>query len=457
MSYKFRVMSYLSDIKKSLAAAFLLLCGLAACSDEADMPVPGEGESIKVPISFSLLDEGTLTTRADYKPSPDDGESYGDEVRKNRVDMVDVYVYHRAADGGYRSDIADFEKGATYSFPVEDKGKDAWPRFEASGEIEMSSSQEYRLTAVAYSKEERKEKPFSMTGYRLEHAEIQTDVARGYNCPELFFGTVVWGTPSGNTWVDADTIFTYNDAKNDKTRQLGGWLYRGVAGIELTFYNVHDTVVGIDLLADTVYTKVHARYYDDFVSAYAAQKDTEKKHFFLGAMAEVGSKRDSVDADGDKICYTGTQTPIQLSNYKLVGPNLLTNITTSLSVRIKSEYKDVNEETKERYTYARLRLKENSTIPGPDPDPDTKTIPDGDGTGTGIITDPPSSNPEDPDADDPLAPFRVKYIRNNYYTIEGDYNKLITQQYTLRVIVNPNWDQKVSLTLEEAGDGTSGQ
>lgn len=447
-----------------MAAAFLLLGGLAACSDEADMPVPGEGESIKVPISFSLLDEGTLTTRADYKPSPDDGESYGDEVRKNRVDMVDVYVYHRAADGGYRSDIADFEKGATYSFPVEDKGKDAWPRYEASGEIELSSSQEYRLTAVAYCKAEREEKPFSMTGDRLEHAEVQLtsfdneflegdDSYPEYNCPEHFFGTVVWGTPSGNTWVDADTIFTYNDAKNDKTRQLGGWLYRGVAGIELTFYNVHDTVVGIELLADTVYTKVHARYYDDLVSAYAAQKDTEKEHFFLGAMAEVGSKRDSVDADGNKVCYTGTQKYIQLSNYKLVGPNLLTNITTSLSVRIKSKYEDANGETKEHYTYARLRLKENSTIPGPDPD--TRTIPDGDGTGTGIITDPPSSDPEDPDADDPLAPFRVKYIRNNYYTIEGDYNKLITQQYTLHVIVNPNWDQKVSLTLEEAGDGTS--
>ena len=442
-------MSYLSDIKKSLAAAFLLLGGLAACSDEADMPVPGEGERIKVPIAFNLLNVGELTTRV----SPDDDHSYGDAVRKNTVNAVNIYVYNRDTDGSYRDYTDGFALGSTYTLPVQDLGEEEWPRYVASGEIELSSSQEYRLTAVAYCKDEREEKPFSMTGDRLEHAEIKTDGGYDYNCPELFFGTVVWGTPSGNIWVDADTIFTYNDAKNDKTRQLGGWLYRGVAGIELTFYNVHDTVVGIELLADTVYTKVHARYYDDLVSAYAAQKDTEKEHFFLGAMAEVGSKRDSVDADGNKVCYTGTQKYIQLSNYKLVGPNLLTNITTSLSVRIKSKYEDANGETKEHYTYARLRLKENSTIPGPDPD--TRTIPDGDGTGTGIITDPPSSDPEDPDADDPLAPFRVKYIRNNYYTIEGDYNKLITQQYTLHVIVNPNWDQKVSLTLEEAGDGTS--
>ena len=32
------------------------------------MPVPGEGESIKVPIAFNLLDVGSLTTRV----SPDD-------------------------------------------------------------------------------------------------------------------------------------------------------------------------------------------------------------------------------------------------------------------------------------------------------------------------------------------------------------------------------------------------
>ena len=452
MSYKFRIMSYLSDIKKSLAAAFLLLCGLAACSDEADMPVPGEGESIKVPISFSLLDEGTLTTRADYKPSPDDGKSHEDEVRKNRVDMVDVYVYHRAADGKYRSDIADFEKGATYSFPVEDKGKKAWPRYEASGEIEMSSSQEYRLTAVAYSKEERKEKPFSMTGDRLEHAEVQltsfdNEFLEGesnaglypeYNCPELFFGTVVWGTPSGNTWVDADTIFTYNDAKNDKTRQLGGWLYRGVAGIELNLYNVPDEVQSIELLADTINTKVHARYYDDFLSAYSQEKDFNHSRFVLGKASENTSFRETYkDADGTE----------HTEGFRIIGPNLLTKICTSLTVRIKK--------TDNSYEYARLRLKETGTeIP-------TKTIPvdeEGNptGNGTGIISgnDLPT-NPEHPEEDDPMAPFRVCYVRNNYYKIYGDYNKLLTEQYTLRVIVNPNWDQKVSLTLEEAGDGTS--
>lgn len=119
MNYKFRVMSYLSDIKKSLAAAFLLLCGLAACSDEADMPVPGEGESIKVPIAFNLLDVGSLTTRV----SPDDNHSYGSNVRPNTVNAVNVYVYSRDADGSYRDYADGFTLGYTYTLPVQDLGE----------------------------------------------------------------------------------------------------------------------------------------------------------------------------------------------------------------------------------------------------------------------------------------------------------------------------------------------
>ena len=148
MSYKFRVMSYLSDIKKSLAAAFLLLCGLAACSDEADMPVPGEGESIKVPIAFNLLDVGSLTTRV----SPDDNHSYGGNVRPNTVNAVNVYVYSRDADGSYRDYADGFTLGYSYTLPVQDLGNKKWPRYVASGEIEMSSSKEYRINAVAYTK-----------------------------------------------------------------------------------------------------------------------------------------------------------------------------------------------------------------------------------------------------------------------------------------------------------------
>ena len=110
------------------------------------MPVPGEGESIKVPIAFNLLDVGSLTTRV----SPDDNLSYGGNVRPNTVNAVNVYVYSRDADGSYRDYADGFTLGYTYTLPVQDLDEEAWPRYVASGEIEMSSSKEYRLNAVAY-------------------------------------------------------------------------------------------------------------------------------------------------------------------------------------------------------------------------------------------------------------------------------------------------------------------
>ena len=100
--------------------------------------------------------------------------------------------------------------------------------------------------------------------------------------------------------------------------------------------------------------------------------------------------------------------------------------------------------------YARLRLKETGVK--------TKAVPPDDGPGIGIIPDsgdPENPNPEDPEDPDPEAPYRVCFKRNNYYEISGDYNKLMTRQYTLRVTVNPYWDADVSLSLDKVEeDGT---
>ena len=444
MSYKFRVMSYLSDIKKSLAAAFLLLCGLAACSDEADMPVPGEGESIKVPIAFNLLDVGSLTTRV----SPDDNHSYGGNVRPNTVNAVNVYVYSRDADGSYRDYADGFTLGYTYTLPVQDLGDKKWPRYIASGEIEMSSSKEYRINAVAYTKEESGEASFKLNGSLFRQAEIElnqrmnsNDIPDYYH-PELFFGTVLYN--------DTDSIFSYDLVKNNKAG-LSGWLYRGVAGIELTLYNIPESIMSIQLLASKIYTKVKSRYYNDFISAYGEveNKDNNIRRYVIG----------EAKVEEDEELLKEYDTPYYC---KIVGPNLLTNICTILGVRI--EYEPVGNETWPSYSYTRLRLKETSSVPGvpyyPEDDEDltTRTVPDDDGLGTGIIPDNDlPTDPEHPEEDDPLYPFRVCFMRNNYYKIEGNFERLNQQKYTLRVIVNPNWDQKVSLTLEEAsGDSNNG-
>ena len=430
MSYKFRVMSYLSDIKKSLAAAFLLLGGLAACSDEADMPVPGEGERIKVPIAFNLLNVGELTTRV----SPDDDHSYGDAVRKNTVNAVNIYVYNRDTDGSYRDYTDGFALGSTYTLPVQDLGEEEWPRYVASGEI------------VAYTKEESGEASFKLNGSLFRQAEIElnqrmnsNDIPDYYH-PELFFGTVLYN--------DTDSIFSYDLVKNNKAG-LSGWLYRGVAGIELFLYNIPNNVKDIKLVASEINTKVHARWYDDFVSSYEkiGQELIDENSIVLG--------HGIIEVDGDSkyenknIC-------------RIVGPNILTNICTILGIVIATETESGDGTMKTEYSYARLRLKETSSVPAvpyyPEDNEDitTKTVPDDDGLGTGIIPDNDlPTDPEHPEEDDPLYPFRVCFVRNNYYKIEGNFERLNQQKYTLRVIVNPNWDQKVSLTLEEAGDGTS--
>ena len=406
------------------------------------MPMPGEGESIKVPIAFNLLDVGELTTRV----SPDDNLSYGGNVRPNTVNAVNVYVYSRDADGSYRDYADGFTLGYTYTLPVQDLDEEAWPRYVASGEIEMSSSKEYRINAVAYTKEESGEESFKLNGSLFRQAEIElnqrmnsNDIPDYYH-PELFFGTVLYN--------DTDSIFSYDLVKNNKAG-LSGWLYRGVAGIELFLYNIPDNVKDIKLVASEINTKVHARWYDDFVSSYEkiGQELIDGDSPVLGH--GIIEKDENSKYENKNIC-------------RIVGPNILTNICTILGVVITTETESGDGNMKTEYSYARLRLKETSSVPGvpyyPEDNEDitTRTVPDDDGLGTGIIPDNDlPTDPEHPEEDDPLAPFRVCFMRNNYYKIEGNFERLNQQKYTLRVIVNPNWDQKVSLTLEEAGDGTS--
>ena len=448
-----------NNIKRGLSIIncqlfIVLLLGLLACSDEMEVPdtLP-EGETARVPIAFNLQDVGDgLTTRV---PS-NEGPSCGNAVRPVRVDKVDVYLYSRPADGNYYGDNAlGFTRAGKYTFAVVDNKGDDLPRYVAEGWVELSGSKEYRMTAIAYNSEEVKNKPFTVTGDSFEDAAIQLTAITNtydnnnnnpteYNAPELFFGTVLA--------FDRDTLFTYDDVKGEEAA-LSGWLYRGVAGIQLSLFNVPEEVTKIELLADTIYTEVGARYYDDFLYAYEPQKEEAYKRFALGE-DEVGTSwNDFEDKAKEDEAIKETLEDIEAAVdetileevknkriFHIVGPNLLTDICTSLSVRITEKKDDVTTETK----FARLRLKETGTEV-----PVTKAAPDG-GPGTGIVEDYQiPDDPENPDANDPNAPFRVCFQRNNYYQIVGDYEKLLTQKYTLRVLVNPNWDGNVELSLEK--------
>lgn len=310
----------------------------------------------------------------------------------------------------------------------------------------MSSSKEYRINAVAYNTSKSGDNSFQLNGSFFKQAEIElinpTEQANKQDQyhPELFFGTVLF--------EDTDSIFTYERTKNNKAG-LSGWLYRGVAGIELFLYNIPDNVKEIKLVASEINTKVHTRWYDDFVSSYEkiGQELIDENSIVLGH--GIIKEDENSKYENKNICH-------------IVGPNILTNICTILSIVIATETESGDSTMKTEYSYARLHLKETSSVPGvpyyPEDNEDitTKTVPDDDGLGTGIIPDNDlPTDPEHPEEDTPLYPFRVCFVRNNYYKIEGNFERLNQQKYTLRVIVNPNWDQKVSLTLEEAGDGTS--
>lgn len=402
----------------SILALFSFL-QIVSCTKEND-DVTKVSETKEVPVSFSFQAVGGLTTKA--------GETaptyhYAREVA---VDRVKLYVYKRASDAVYTNDEEGFSldegKGRVLT-AVEQNGHDdnmtGQPHFVAQGTLQLESGYDYRITALGYSEAKGESKLFKLNNGFFRTAEVElTDTE--YKTPELFWGNVVT--------IDNDSIFSYETA-TDPNMELSGWLYRGVAGVELTLSNVPENVQSIELMADSINIKSKARYYDDFLETYEMKKNTDHTHYLLG-------KWDRGDMKVVQKC-------------KIIGPNLF-DICTSLSLRIKLK----NDNGVESYQSARLRIKEKGASTDDNVSSQslgTKAIPDDGGNGTGIIPggeDTPE-NPENPDDPD-KNPFTVCFKRNNYYQIEGDYEKLMTNELNITVIVNPNWDADISLTLGEA-------
>lgn len=392
---------------------------IVSCTKEDD-DVTKVSETKEVPVSFSFQAVGGLTTKAGETPP---AYHYAREVA---VDRVKLYVYKRATDAVYANDEEGFSldegKGCMLT-AVEQNGHDdnmtgqntTQPHFVARGTLQLESGYDYRITALGYSEAKGESGLFKLNNGFFRTAEVElTDTE--YTTPELFWGNVVT--------IDNDSIFSYETA-TDPDMELRGWLYRVVAGVELTLNNVPENVQSIELMADSINIKSQARYYDDFLETYEMKRDYKHEHYLLGEW-----KR----GDMQEACT-------------IIGPNLF-DICTSLSLRIKLK----NDEGVESYQYARLRIKEVSSdeeVSGQSLG--TKAIPGDGGNGTGIIpggeeTPEDPENPDDPDKN----PFTVCFKRNNYYKISGDYDKLMTDTLNITVIVNPNWDADVSLTLGEA-------
>lgn len=394
---------------------------LGACTAEEEVIEPVIPETMEVPISFDL----SMTGPATRAFPPEEAN-----VRDCYVDKVNVYVYSRPEDGNYvegnKRDRFTYRSQVTLTAQKTGETGDKQPRYTASGVLSLSSGNEYYITAVAYSSAQGEHEMFQRNGTYLANSYLELlpkveETPTDYQTPELFFGTVVYDETG-----ERDTVFSYNDVKDTPAGQtsLTGWLYRGVAGIEITLTNVPDSVKKIELLADTIYTKVGASHYDDFLHAYAPERELEYKRFVLGATVPEGEETDKT--------------------IKIVGPNLLTNICTSLSLRITGE---------NGQSFCRLRLRDTD---GHDV-PETRSIPLGGGNGTGIIwggEETPEYPEEGGDGESEKNPYQVCFKRNNYYQISGNYDSLLTQKYVLRVTVNPNWDMDVSLPLDKSEGST---
>lgn len=398
-----------------LISSLLCVVALSVGCDSDKPPESTDRETVEIPVEINLTSNGLdLETRASWT------DTLKPNIRPISVDRVNVYVYKRPSDQTYETDREGFVYSNMVKLIAKETGTtgEGQPRFTAKGKVPMESGYQYRMTAVAYSKGQGEDDMFALNQSYFYYAEIEL-MKDEYKTPELFFGNVVY--------QEKDTLFDYEQVK-DQQSALSGWLYRGVAGIELTLTNVPDNVEQINLLADSIYTRVKARVYDDFHSAYDMHRDGTFQHFVIGSW--------------DRMDRTG-----EVDTVRIVGPNLL-EICTSLSLRITMK--------NDKPVVCRLRVKkgEEGGEGGkePTPAPNLRSIPDDGGNGTGIIPDGEENpvDPENPEDPDKKNPFRICFKRNNYYRLKGDYGQLTTMNYVLQVTVNPNWDGDINLPLDKS-------
>lgn len=415
------VKRYVENIGSVMAASLLLLMGIVSgCSDsESDNPIDGSGFEVKVPVTFNIHSEGELITKSGVGNDENSGTHY-DKVRDIFVDEVKLYVFKRET-GNYNDKVSNFQLDETMSQTLTCQRFDKYPFWRASGSINLSSGWEYRINAIAYSKKNNENDLFKSDGKLMEYFNWYLNKGPEYKCPEFFYGNLTHGI---------DTLLTIE--KVGSNGNLEGWLRRGVAGIEVKLGNVNgqqnadSRVHKVELLADSVNTRVKGRSYADFKSPYDMKKNGTYSHFLLA----VDSLKDGqANFDNDSI--------------RLVYANLLP-VCSSLSLRITKKDK----QGKETKLYCSLRVREGKG------GTTTKTIPgsgsEEQGNGTGIIPGIPEvpDKPENPE--EQINPFRICFQRNHYYRIKGDFSKLLLNEYILQVTVNPNWDGDIYLPLDKS-------
>lgn len=394
------------------AVAALSLSALCGCSqvdgtgDEA-----GGGNTWDVPVSFVV--QSSASSSATAGSSWDNGENppYAN-VRGLYTDRIQLNVYKRTKDGAYADDADGFvfDKKVVLTCAVPG-GAYLYPHYRyayATGVVNMDKAYEYRVTAVGYAEQRRERALFSITeSGAFADAEVSLTDAVQYATPELFFGTPRYGADM--TDKEAGTVvFSY---ESGAVNALGGWLYRCVAGAELTLMKVPPEVKALALVADSVNTQCKSTCYDDF-------KTPEGKNGVAEVDGTDGFVLDTWTRPRDWVSVYGVAAETDSIDVVMDRSNLFP-VTSTLYVRITLENEDGGDD---EIMAVPLRMK-------------MRTDSNGD-----VIT------PDAVNTDAQLAEGTLVFERNHYYRIAGEYERLITKKLPLVIIVNPNWDGDIDLT-----------
>ena len=207
-----------------IAIGLLSLIVLGGCSSDSDRLEAEHPEFKELPISFQLEHLGQQHTKA---VDNNDSNLHGIDhklVRPIYVDHIRLNVFKR-------------EVGEEFFFLDENNRniiltcieQTQFPYFIAYGNINIQKNHEYRLTAVGYSEKQGEDTLFvrNENRKRFDHARLELTDREEYKTPEFFFGTPLF--------QGAET-FTYDQMDEMQGKgALEGWLYRGVAGIEVNF------------------------------------------------------------------------------------------------------------------------------------------------------------------------------------------------------------------------------
>lgn len=392
----------------------MAVCGCRTGDDEEEGT---DDNTWAMPVSFVVQSSGSSASSGS---SSNSGSSGGwedpiydnDTVRTLYTDRIQLNVYKRTK--GTYTDEADgftFDKKVVLTCRKPDLAdifySENFRYAYASGVVNMQKDYEYRVTALGYAEQKDERALFSFTdteNAQFSDARVSLIETNQYTTPELFFGTPRYGADMTDKTA-GEVVFSY---ESGAVNALGGWLYRCVAGIELTVRKVPPEVKSLTLVTGSVNTQCKSTCYDDFktpeVKVDVAEEDEGTK-FVLDSWTRPDDWTTVYDVtEDDSIDVTMNES------------NLFP-VTSNLYVRITQ----VDDDGNDKVTVVPLRMKKHTT----------------------------DDDSDDVNTDEALSNGTLVSERNHYYRIAGDYLTLITKKQPLIIRINPNWDGDIDLTPDK--------